>query len=151
LEKLPKDKQDIFDAKVKEKLNTVDEELVGNINNAVKEQSVETCLATLSKCMNIKFDDGTKEDMIKNFDFASQMNDNLVVDFSGTLNGKKINLSYNMVDGKVSYQEYLYKDKSTNTFKKSDSNVKTEMTFVELPRLEDFISASKSLDYVREM
>jgi FKBP-type peptidyl-prolyl cis-trans isomerase 2 len=61
--------------------------------------------------MNIKFDDGTKEDLIKNFDFASHMNDNLVVDFNGTLNGKNINLSYNMIDGKVYYQEYLYKDK----------------------------------------
>lgn len=151
LEKLPKDKQDIFSAKVKEKLNVVDEELVGNINNVVKEQSVETCLATLSKCMNIKFDDGTKEDMIKNFNFSSQMNDNLVLDFSGTLNGKKINLSYNMLDGKVFYDEYLYKDKSTNTFKKSDSNFKTEMSFVELPKLSDFILASKSLDYAREM
>lgn len=151
LAKLPKDKQDIFNAEIKEKLKFVDEELVSNINSAVKEQSVETCLATLSKCMNIKFDDGTKEDLIKNFDFASHMNDNLVVDFNGTLNGKKINLSYNMVDGKVYYQEYLYKDKWTNTFKKSDPNVQTEMLFVELPKLEDFISASKSLDYAGEM
>ncbi len=151
IQNLTKEEQILFDNKVKEKLKTVDKEFVWNINNVVKEQSVETCLATLSKCMNIKFDDGTKEDMIKNFDFASHMNDKLVVEFKWNINGKSIDLSYDMINGSVSYQEYLYKDVETNTFKKNDANKKTEMSFVKLAKLNDFVLASKSVDYTAEM
>lgn len=149
--KLPKDQKNLFDEKIKEKLATVDKEFNWNINTLIKEQSVETCLDTLNKCMNIKFDDWTKEDMLKNFDFSSKVNDGLIVDFVGSINGKKINLSYDMKTGSVSYQEYLFKDKETNTFKKNDPTSKSEMPFVQLPKLDDFVSASKSLDYVQDM
>jgi hypothetical protein len=82
----------------KEKLKSAEEVLLKETNVAIKQQALNTCIDTLSSCLNIQLSDTENlSKMILEEKKLEQDNDGMTLKIDGNMNGKDVVIYYNLV------------------------------------------------------
>ncbi|MEI8009479.1 MAG: hypothetical protein WCI00_09330 [bacterium] len=101
--------------KLKQQGKPYEEKLLNKTNALMQNTAIEQCILTLQKYMDVNISE--KENAIKQMkvtENADAVSSDLVLHINGTLNGKKIALSYNLLTGNVSYKSFLSKKADTD-------------------------------------
>lgn len=135
---------------LKEKSKPYEKKLLGMTNSLTQTVAVEQCITTLQSYMDVNISE--QENVMQQLNIAENrdaVSENLVVKINGTLNGKKIVMSYDLLTGNVFYQSFLTKQSDTEQSPITIGGEQTEETvpLITLPKFGDFIDASKTIDY----
>lgn len=134
----------------KEQAKTYEDELLEKANTLTQKVAIEQCVATLEMFMDVDINE--KENIIKKLnilDNKDAVSSDWVLHLDGTINGKKIKLSYNLATGKVTYKNFLGKKNATDQSPISldAQDNETEVPLIELPTLGAFVEGAKNIDY----
>jgi len=126
-----------------------EKKLLGMTNSLTQTVAVEQCITTLQSYMDVNISE--KENVMQQLTIAENrdaVSENLVVKINGTLKGKKIALSYNLLTGSVSYQSFMTKQTDTEQSPITiGANSEESVPLITLPKFGDFVDASKTIDY----
>jgi len=89
--------------------------LLEKTNTTMQNVAIEQCVATLEKFMDVDINekDNIMEQM-KIHEDADTVSKELVLHINGTMEGKKVKLSYNLANGSVAYQNFLSKQQEND-------------------------------------
>ena len=136
--------------KLKQQGKSYEEKLLNKTNALMQNTAIEQCILTLQKYMDVNISE--KDNAIKQMkvtENADAVSSDLVLHINGTLNGKKIALSYNLLTGNISYKSFL--NKKTNTDQSPLTlgvwNEEDQVPLITLPKFGDFVESAKHSDY----
>lgn len=92
-----------------------EDKLLSTTNVLIQEVAIQQCITTLQSYMDVNI--SQKENMLEQLKIVQNrdaVSENLVLHIKGNLNGKEVNLSYNLLTGTVSYQSFLTKKNTTD-------------------------------------
>lgn len=132
--------------KLKEQGKPYEEKLVNKTNALIQDTAISQCITTLQKYMDVNISE--KDNVIQQLKIDENrdaVSPDMMFHINGTLNGKKIALSYNLLTGNVTYKSFLNKktisDQSPITLGSWDEE--DQIPLITLPRFGDFIEAAK--------
>lgn len=92
-----------------------EDKLLSTTNILTQEVAIQQCITTLQSYMDVNI--SQKENMLEQLKIVQNrdaVSENLVLHIKGNLKGKKVNLSYNLLSGTISYQSFLTKRNTTD-------------------------------------
>ncbi len=127
-----------------------EDKLLSTTNVLTQEVAIQQCITTLQSYMDVNI--SQKENMLEQLKIVQNrdaVSENLVLHIKGNLNGKEVNLSYNLLTGTVSYQSFLTKKNTTDQapLVMWSSQNQDEVPLITLPKFGDFVAASKQIEY----
>jgi hypothetical protein len=90
-----------------------DGKLLERTNTIIQQSAIEQCLTALQKTMDIDIDEGKNIlDQIQldsDLDAIQENGDKFLLNLKGDVEGKKIDISYDLISGEVYYKKYMQK------------------------------------------
>ncbi|MCX6824170.1 MAG: hypothetical protein NT085_03510 [candidate division SR1 bacterium] len=81
-------------------------------------------------------------------DFIKKDGEDVVLDIDGTINGKKMKLYYNLSKGTLQQEEFLSRSGINTPFSINDPvGGKKDVTGIQLPKFQDFMTGAGDIDY----
>lgn len=135
---------------LKEQGKPYEEKLVNKTNALIQDTAISQCITTLQKYMDVNISE--KDNVIEQLKIDSSLDavsSDMAFHINGTLNGKKIALSYNLLTGIVSYKSFLTKktDTGDSPLHVGAGNEEAEVPLITLPKFGDFVDGAKERDY----
>jgi len=133
--------------------STREKMLINKTNNIVQEYAVSQCVEALQQYMDI--DIASQKNLleqlkvIQNPDAISASNGNMVLKIQGEREGKKMNLSYDLVTGKVYHHPFLYKESlnETDPLIIANDTKYREPPLITLPSIAQILQWAKKTNY----
>lgn len=141
-----------FLPKIKQQGKIYEDKLLNKTNALMQNTAIDQCIVTLQKYMDVNISE--KDNAIKQMQMTENsdaVSSDLVLHINGTLNGKKIALSYNLLTGKVSYKSFLHKktDTDQSPLTLGAWNEENQVPLITLPKFGDFVESAEHSDYYK--
>jgi len=139
-----------------QKLARGSEKLLKNeTNTIIQEEAVIGCVEVLKSYMDINITE--TENVLEQFkrvkeeeddDMVQKSGKDIVLDIKGDINGKRLNLQYNLTDGTLWEEEFLSRWAINAPFILNDPEKgKKQIADINLPKLGDFTQGASNVDY----
>lgn len=139
--------------RLKEQGKTYEEKLLKRTNASTQNVAIQQCITTLQKYMDVNISE--KDNIVQQLKVSENKNgdavsSDMVFHVEGTLNGKKIALSYNLETGAVTYKSFLTKkaDNDQSPLTLGSWSQEDQVPLITLPKFGDFVEVTdKKTDY----
>jgi hypothetical protein len=136
---------------LKEQGKTYEKKLLHRTNTNMQNAAIQQCITTLQKYMdvNISEKDNIAQQMEIN-ENKDAVSPDMVFHINGTLNGKRVSISYNLTTGVVAYKSFLTKknDNDQGPLLWGSENEEDQVPLITLPKFGDFVDVTdKNTDY----
>ncbi|MFA7298806.1 MAG: hypothetical protein WC010_04140 [Candidatus Absconditabacterales bacterium] len=150
---VPSDKKNILSSVMqnfKQQQKPYEDKLLHLTNAQTQSTAVEQCVSTLQMYMDVDINE--KENITKQLSLADKsdiVSSNLILHVDGKINNKKVQLSYDLATGKVSYKSFLTKknDQPNSDLYIDSRDDEIETPLVTLPSFGAFVDGAKAINY----
>lgn len=141
-------------AGLREQAKEYENRLLDKTNVLTKDVAINQCISVLGRFMDVDVD--AKENIVKQFKLSEYthaedvVSEDLTLHINGTINGKKVKVSYDLKTGKVYCSNMLYRDPNKEDgiiTLDGKAHAADEVPLTMLPTLETFTQEAKDMDY----